>query len=72
LKDEKAQEASASSGLPRDVIELVFQQAQAAPLPSGEEERRTFFMTLVQQGDSLLAMGTPRLVYLQSLVLTVF
>jgi len=62
LKEEEEQERLASldpggAGIPAEVIEILYQQAHQAPLPSTQQERQEFFMSLVTQADQLVMMG---------------
>ncbi|KLO18058.1 MAS20-domain-containing protein [Schizopora paradoxa] len=57
-EEEKERLASAGgAGIPQEVIQLLYQQAQSAPLPSTQQERQDFFMNLVTQADQLVMMG---------------
>ena len=60
-EEEKERLASAGgAGLAQEVIQLLYQQAQSAPLPSTQQERQDFFMNLVTQADQLVMMGAQR------------
>lgn len=56
-KERLASLDAGGAGIPAEVIQLLYQQAQQAPLPSTQREREDFFMSLVTQADQLVMMG---------------